>query len=572
MRLFKSLNWTHIIAILSLPIVLVLINPNWIFNPHITDDYIYLGYQTEMPRYTDWFLASNRYFGERVSWIAPTYPIRQLFSPMVANFIIHLGVYYMAIFSIYGILQRLTHPNTAIITVLLMGHYPPFMRAVGWDYVDGYIVACMSLCLFFITQACYSAYRHRVYLIGAGAMAMLVITSNIFYGVYMPIVIMFALWLNHQHQRHSIIQCALWMIFGGLVIYIPEGIYYHSLMGKWLTFTNSITFSQSKLGNVQFQYINNFNFLKIFPTWHVLPIITLIITGVGIFRKDKSPHLYPVSILLVGSYSVLLIWESVGHHFLRYLFYSSIVIPMTFILFGILIDKHLVASEKTINSSLVLTFCIPAMPFLLFSLIPHLFTTDYRGVFGIIGVLVLIIGFIRNARWGVIYIICGFTILGSVVGLTPFRQGFSIIPTSVITYIPNRYEHQTIYMGATELAHHINRRYARLDVGTFRLWYANDPKIRTYHALASIYLRGGGRVIDDNDLPQHDMLRWNRTTLYIPQNEIIILSSLHTPEILYHMAQSALLPYRYQPILRDVIWIDDGDGGFYALFITIESI
>ncbi|HRF95700.1 MAG TPA: hypothetical protein PLZ51_10915, partial [Aggregatilineales bacterium] len=96
MRLLRAIQWQHLILMFCLPIVLALINPNWIFNPHITDDYIYLGYQMEMPRYTDWFPAANRYFGERVSWIAPTYPIRQLFSPMLANFIIHLGVYYVA--------------------------------------------------------------------------------------------------------------------------------------------------------------------------------------------------------------------------------------------------------------------------------------------------------------------------------------------------------------------------------------------------------------------------------------------------------------------------------------------
>ncbi|MCL4254761.1 MAG: hypothetical protein KJ043_13425, partial [Anaerolineae bacterium] len=533
------------------------------------DDYIYLGYQTEMPRYTDWFPAANRYFGERVSWIAPTYPIRQIFSPIVANFIIHLGVYYVAIFSIYGVIQRLTHPNTAILTVLLMGHYPPFMRAVGWDYVDGFILACISLGLFFITQACYSANRHRLYLIGAGMMCMLVITSNIFYGVYMPIVILFALWLNHQHQRHAIIRCAFWMIFGGLVVYVLEGIYYNSLTGNWLTFTHSLTFSQSKFGDVQFQYINNVNFLKIFPTWHLLPIITLIITSVSILRKDKSPHLYPVSVLLIGSYSVLLIWEGFGHQFLRYLFYSSILIPMTFILFGILLDKYRISSPKTINRLVILTFCIPAIPFLVFSLMPYLFDTDVSAIIGIIFVMV---GLIGNSKWGFIGIITGFTILGYVVGLTPFRQGFSIIPASIITYIPNRYEHQTLYMGATGLAHHINHRYARLDIATFRLWYANDPKIRTYHALASIYLRGGGRVIDDNDLPQHAELHWNRNTLYIPNNEVIILSSQHTPEMLYNMAQNALLPHGYQPILQNVLWIDDGDGGFYAVFITIEPI
>jgi hypothetical protein len=551
---------------LCLPILLALINPNWIFNPHITDDYIYLGYQMEMPRYTDWFPAANRYFGERVSWIAPTYSIRQLFSPMLANFIIHFGVYYVALFSIYGAIHRLTNRHIAVVVALLMGHYPPFMRAVGWDYVDGFILACMSLCLFFITYACYSPRRWRLYLAGGGMACMLFVTSNIFYACYIPALMIFFIWLNHHNHRHAIIQAILWVALGMGLIYVLEGIYYASITGNWLTFTHSLTFSQEKFGDDQFQTINNHNFLKIIPTWHIFPVLVLVMAGIALLHQpqDHRPKLGAGASLLGGAYGVLLLWEALGHRFLQYLFYSSVIIPMAFILLGILIENHVWSQHR--QRVVYGAFFIPAILFALFSIAPQLFITNYLWVLVIIALILFGIGFRLRGAWGLISLIGGFTILGTIIGLTTFRQGF--MRENIVTYIPNRYEYQSMYDGATQMAQVINQKFDTLDVETFRLWYANDPKMVTFHAIASIYLRGGGRVLDENDLPLNESLIWNRNTRYIPNNTLILFSSQHTPQALFEMAENALMRYGYKPFWQETIWIDDGTGGFHAVFIT----
>jgi len=545
--------------------MLALINPNWIFNSHITDDYIYLGYQMEMPRYTDWFPAADRYFGERVSWIAPTYFIRQITSPLVANFIIHLGVYYVAIFSIYGIIQKLANPNSAIITALLLGHYPAFMRAVGWDYVDGFIIACISLCVLLITYACYSQKHWRFYLIGAGVVCTAFVTANIFYACYVPILAIYAIWLNHQSQKHPIIICVFWVVIGTMALYGLEGLYYQSVTGKWLTFTNSLTFSQTKIDD-QFRYINNYNFISLFPTWHILPLLVMIIAGFRLIRRDYPIHLRPAILLPIGTYITLLMWESLGHRFLYYAFYSSIIIPMWFIVFGIIIEKY---ATKT-NWIIYFAFFIPTLPFLTFSLSPQSINSASLGAITLVGILLFVIGFIWQSKWGMLSFIGAFSLFGMVVGLSPYRAGFSVMPTSIMTYIPNRYENQAIYVGASELASVINHQFERLNIETFRLWYTNDPKMRTFHAIASIYVRGG-RVVDDNDLPENDILVWHKNTRHIPNNTLIILSSQHSPDELFLMAQNTVLGYGYLVSMQKIIWIDDGDGGFYAVFVTLQN-
>lgn len=80
--IFKKLNVWHCLILFALPIILALINSNWIFNNFNIDDYIYLGFQLDLPKYTNWEPASTYYFIDRISWLAPTYVIRQLLSPL----------------------------------------------------------------------------------------------------------------------------------------------------------------------------------------------------------------------------------------------------------------------------------------------------------------------------------------------------------------------------------------------------------------------------------------------------------------------------------------------------------
>lgn len=192
----QQLNWGHLALLVSLPIFLALINPNWIFNAGIADDYIYLGYQMALPKYIGHYPTTETYFVERLSVILPAYPIRQLLPPLWANFVVHLGMYYTGIFALYATLNRLFGARTALLTATLMGQFALFMRAVGWDYVDGYALVYLTLCLFFLTYAITTSNLSRAcwYWMGAGASFMAMLTAQIFNLFYLPALIAYV-WL-----------------------------------------------------------------------------------------------------------------------------------------------------------------------------------------------------------------------------------------------------------------------------------------------------------------------------------------------------------------------------------------
>ncbi|MCU0481203.1 MAG: hypothetical protein MUE54_08320, partial [Anaerolineae bacterium] len=183
--MIRKLNWVHIGLVVTLPIILALINPNWIFNPSMADDYIYLGYQLGFPKYIGWHPSETHYFIERISWILPGYVIRQIFSPLLANFIVHLGIYYLATFSVYGVLNKLFHSRIALIIAILFGQFPMVLRSTGWDYLDGYGMALLMLSIFFLTYVPHSP-RRPYYLIGAGAVYLLMLGTNLFNIFYAP--------------------------------------------------------------------------------------------------------------------------------------------------------------------------------------------------------------------------------------------------------------------------------------------------------------------------------------------------------------------------------------------------
>nr|MCU0481981.1 hypothetical protein [Anaerolineae bacterium] len=321
MKHFKKLNYWHIALIVMLPIVLALVNPNWIFNVNIVDDYAYLGFQMDYPKYIGWSPAEESYAIERLSALMPGYVVRQIFSPMVANFILHLGVYYVTVFSVYGVLNLLTNSKVALITVLLFGQHPIILRSLGWDYVDGYALAYFILIIFFLTQSVGSA-RRRLYLIMAGASFILMINANFFNLFYFPAILAYYLLINQwRNIAHTLISPMLWGGVGAIVMYVGLAGLYYALTGN-LLFDNSIGTYDLKF----YKFFLQNNFSKTPAHWHFLFVMTaLIVIGRPLlWRKltfidaDKPQYknmrviLRAVFGLFVFSFGMIGVWQFYG--------------------------------------------------------------------------------------------------------------------------------------------------------------------------------------------------------------------------------------------------------------------
>ena len=183
---FKDKHLDLVILFLF-PLVQVFINSNWIFNPvkalpiaPFQDTWFYNGNFFYFFDYVNEGLASTHYFVERLPLNIPGYYLYHLLSPLKANYILHLAYYYIAVFSLYAILRSLLNKRSALIASLAMGSYPWFLRAVGWDYVDGTGIAYYSLSMALMVAA--SKQRHwRPFSFGAGIATACLIYTNLFW-------------------------------------------------------------------------------------------------------------------------------------------------------------------------------------------------------------------------------------------------------------------------------------------------------------------------------------------------------------------------------------------------------
>lgn len=168
----------------GLPVVLLAINRSWILTPAGTSDgWAYYGYFTNLPAFLRAFPAA--YNGSRLSWIVPGAVMHQVLPPMAANYALHLGVYYLAMASLYFTLRRVVGDRAALLMSIVTGCYSYFLRAVGWHYVDGAGVAYYSLALACVTAAP-AARRRWLALLGAGAAYAGAIHSNMAWALMGP--------------------------------------------------------------------------------------------------------------------------------------------------------------------------------------------------------------------------------------------------------------------------------------------------------------------------------------------------------------------------------------------------
>ncbi|MDX2078854.1 MAG: glycosyltransferase family 39 protein [bacterium] len=534
--MLKKLNVGHLVVIIALPIVLALINPNWIFNANIVDDYAYLGYQLDYPKYIGWSPSSESYAIERLSVIFPGYVVRQVFSPLVANFVVHLGVYYLAIFSVYGILNRLFNAKVALITALLFGQYPLILRSVGWDYADGYAMAYFTLTIFFLTQGV-GVSRRNLYLMGAGGAFILMLNAHFFNVFYFPAILVYYLLI---HRWRSVVDTLITpVVFGGLgalIAFAPLALIYYGATGNIL-FTSSLGTSTDLR---YFYYFLLGNFSKIHPHWHfifVIPAIIVILRPNLWKRYTVIPadnpqyknwryNLRAILGLFVFAYGMLIGWRFWGFIFTNGFFYVTNIIMVVFLLIGALFADRITRYPQAQFRYLVAgAFFIPMIPLAVFSFTDqHLLITNYWILYGAAIACMLIALHPKRTLYGLF----GFVMFAGAMLHDSYGARGWFYPPRIDVYVADRYMNQTMYEKTVEIVKIINRRYETVSYEDFRLFYDRDRDVnsRLFNSVASVYLWTADRVLIPNYIDESLIREFNEA------DDVIILSTVGNTEAL----------------------------------------
>lgn len=548
--MLKKFNFIHIVLILALPIVLALINPNWLFNLSFShdfiimvDDYIYTGYQLAFPQYVGWLPSDTLYFIERLPIILPGYVLNQITSPLMAHIILHIVMYLIAVFTVYGILNKLANVRVALIVAVLFGQYPLIMRSLGWNYPDGLAMTCMALAVLWLTYAPESRWR-GLYVSGAGAISMVMIVSHFFNIFYAPAIALYIIWLDKLYRQPlRLIRTGIFAVLGAGVLYGTLALVYYQLTGNILlrnALNTTSGFAQS------LPYFLRYHFSGVPAYWHVFLLLVVVITVLFIIRRTRTLSaemrrvIVAIIVLFISAYAVIAVWYLVGFLYLHISFYHANIIMTAFVMLGMVIYKPISdLSVRQYRLVMVVSLVAPLAMFVgLTYLSPHwdvLYPICFMGAMLLAGIIIIY----RQPM----------TVALATIGLVMCASGLVGDSVLIKVYNPDRYHEQRIFEDATAIAQTINGRYPRLGMDNFRLWYDfNDPKVATFHAVASIYLWSTGRNARLDSMPD---------STFFEAKQIILLSSRYNKDTLMQMASDiienrGIITFIDELVVRDV--------------------
>jgi hypothetical protein len=421
---FSHQRW-HVGILLVFPLLLTLINPNWLYNASALNDIDPWIYHALFRYWPDFATAPHLeiyYFADRLSWVLPGYALYQIFLPEIANAVLHFGVYYLAVFSIYGTARRLFGQEAAFMMGLCLGGYTWFLRAVGHDYLDGIGIAYYSTGLWLATQAVYQR-RYKFYLVACGAVLMLTLATQLFWAAFIPLIGLYYLVLNAKHERHPFITSIVWVCIGIVGTISVLMVIYWGVTGEWNIFHNSVMAVRASAvlkDEIRLNVINGYGQSPM--TWMVLPCVVAILAAITLRYSKRLDTLLNTNLrFITGGFCLTLLIFIAFHlasafQYLIVYLYMSMVIPVTFLLLAGVIA---VSGVKMMTpNQMVLGVGLNLIPFLMMIVIEPLEMSLLNPalVWPVIVIAVVLMGLGGFIRREPLLLVSGFAVMSLVLG------------------------------------------------------------------------------------------------------------------------------------------------------------
>ncbi len=223
-------NGLYLVAVLLLPLLVLWHRDNVLSSPLLhTDPWFYVGYFKDLADFKR-DLFPSFHAGSRYSWILPGYLVHSLFSPVIANLILHVTVHSVAVLSLFSILRVTAGRRGAFLTAMVFSLHPWLWAATGWDYVDGPGIAYCLLALALLTRSAHQPVRRASLFLAGVALAGMVYSNLSWIPVapLLPLSYIVLVWAWHRTpMARSLPTVCLWSGAGiGTVTAAFSGVHY----------------------------------------------------------------------------------------------------------------------------------------------------------------------------------------------------------------------------------------------------------------------------------------------------------------------------------------------------------
>lgn len=337
-------------SLLLLPFALLAVDSGWIFSSPSRDAWIYYGYFQNAVAYLKRF--PEVYYSSRLAVNLPGFAVHHLLPPLAANLALHLALYWAAVLSFHLVVRRMFGTRTAWLTAIAFGCHPFLLRALGWNYVDGFGIAYFLIALLCLTPAAGSqgSRGRRPLLAAAGAMVTAIVSTNVFYGIYVPVLAGHFLVLRRQGREHDrehvpLSACALWAGLGAAGLFALLGAASRAMGGPFFYLGSSLSFLSGSLGTANIFRDATYGWLSA-AVWLAFPVLVLAGGLVALLARRRNASSRPDDRhddrLFLWTHGQLLYLALVLVYFqvagdtavLQHFYYASLLIPSAFLAFA----------------------------------------------------------------------------------------------------------------------------------------------------------------------------------------------------------------------------------------------
>ena len=551
--------WIYFLAVLALPIVVLWHQDNALYSPpYYADPWFYLGFFRDLVEYKR-YLFYGTYYGSRLSWILPGFLVHSIFSPVVANCVLHLTVQSVATLSFFYVLRWTAGVRVAFLATIVFAVNPWLWVATGWDYPDGIGIAYCLLAMALLTRSAVRPTGTWTLILSGATLAAMVYT-HVFLATLAPLIVLYyagLLWAWHRQSvipllRRSTLRASL--SFLGLTILFCFANY--ALDGNVWFYLPSIRQAFDLAGNFRFVRSIWFQHQLVPWLWPAVAgsVVAILLVPIHLKKKAASSSapslLFSVLLLLAVAYMGYL--QVRGTTVLGHYPYVSYLLPFIFLVLGV---SFWPAVETMRGSTYIVICSLSCLAFAALWYNPYQLRipsfTNLRGVITLTALCAVCALLLRRRSVGTLLAMAGFTAF-TAVGLI-----------------------QTVYFGGVDL--HGNReQYKRIMQAReriegirkgrdLRFWFdRQEPNAHEYEGLNALYLeeftqigtsfpKGCGEPVD-------------------PDTVIVVLSQQpHTTELARGALADCWGPFGMRPAVLEDTVVDRPERPYHMAFLRAAA-
>jgi hypothetical protein len=550
-------TWPYVLALLLLPVIVLWRQDNALFTGvGYLDPWFYLGFFRNLANFKGAAFPFT-YYGSRLSWILPGALIHSLYSPVIANCVLHLAVQSVATVSLFTTLRLAAGARRAFLTTMVCAVNPWLWNATGWDCVDGAGIAYCLLTMALLTSAAVRPVK-RWTLLAAGMSLAALIYTNLFWVALAPLLPLGYIALAWMWRRtpviRSFLSLCLWFGAGCVILTGAFGGINWMLDGHFWFYAPSVLAGLG-LMNLNYVWFQSIWINHVLAPWLWFGVIAgsagLVLLPYRLRRPLTGTN--AAGLLFVAQFLLALgfmeYMQDRGRQSLGFPFYASYMLPFSFLVIG---TSFWPAAGKISQVRYALICCMAAI---LFGAVWY----DYAGT-----ILPIWPAAIRQTVLvGGCLLASGLVLRRRTVGILLSIAGFAVITSYAWFHMPGD---PHAYRRQYEALMHARERIESIRNGGYvRFWYdAHDSAVRDYDALSATYLWSNSLWGDRFPEPPRDV--------DIPPGTLFVVLSSHgnDSELARKTLSQCWEPYGMRAALVENDIIDHSSYRYTMTLLTAE--